>query len=87
MHQHTFDVSDEAVANTWVENPYWQYFCGEVYLQAEVPIDSSNLTRWRRRIGEEGVEALLMGRPSRLPWRGGGVKAFSVDLVIVDTTA
>ena len=22
--QHTFDASDEAVINTWVENPYWQ---------------------------------------------------------------
>jgi hypothetical protein len=28
--QHTFDASDEAVVNTWVENPYWQFFCGEV---------------------------------------------------------
>ena len=37
--QHTFDASDEAVVNTWVENPYWQYFCGEVYLQTEAPID------------------------------------------------
>ena len=33
--QHTFDASDEAVVNTWVENPYWQHFCGEVYLQTQ----------------------------------------------------
>ena len=26
--QHTFDCSDELVVNTWVENPYWQYFTG-----------------------------------------------------------
>ena len=57
--QHTFDASDEAVVNTWVENPYWQFFCGETYLQTELPIDPSSLTRWRRRIGEEGVETLL----------------------------
>ncbi|MDH2235036.1 transposase, partial [Pigmentiphaga sp. GD03639] len=24
--QHTFNASDEAVVNTWVENPYWQFF-------------------------------------------------------------
>jgi len=30
--QHTFDCSDELVVNTWVENPYWQYFTGESYL-------------------------------------------------------
>ena len=57
--QHTFDASDEAVVNTWVENPYWQYFCGETYLQTELPIDPSSLTRWRKRVGEEGVETLL----------------------------
>jgi transposase, IS5 family len=58
--QHAFDASDEAVVNTWIENPYWQYFCGEVYLQTKAPIDPSSLTRWRKRIGEEGVETLLM---------------------------
>ena len=57
--QHANDASDEAVVNTWVENPYWQFFCGETYLQTELPIDPSSLTRWRQRIGEEGVEVLL----------------------------
>lgn len=58
--QHALDASDEAVVNTWIENPYWQYFCGEVYLQTKAPIDPSSLTRWKKRIGEEGVETLLM---------------------------
>lgn len=83
--QHAFDASDEAVVNTWVENPYWQYFCGEVYLQTEAPIDPSSLTRWRKRIGEEGVETLLMATIEAAR-RGGVVKASSVDRVIVDTT-
>lgn len=83
--QHTFAASDEAVVNTWVENPYWQYFCGEVYLQTEAPIDPSSLTRWRKRIGEAGVETLLMVTIEAAR-RGGIVKASSVDRVIVDTT-
>ena len=58
--QHTFNASDEAVVNTWVENPYWQFFCGETYLQTELPIDPSSLTRWRKRIGEEGVETCIV---------------------------
>ena len=58
--QHAYDCSDEAIINTWVENPYVQYFTGETYFQTEVPIDSSSLTRWRKRIGEEGVETMLM---------------------------
>ena len=57
--QHAFDASDEAVVGTWVENPYWQFFTGEVCLQTQAPIDPSSLTRWRKRIGEEGVETLL----------------------------
>lgn len=53
--QHAHDASDEAVVNTWLESPHLQFFTGEIYLQNELPIDPSSLTRWRQRIGEEGV--------------------------------
>jgi transposase-like protein DUF772 len=26
--KHTYDLSDEALCDRWVENPYFQYFCG-----------------------------------------------------------
>ena len=39
--QHTFSASDEVVVNTWMENPYWQHFCGEAYLRTELPLDAS----------------------------------------------
>ena len=84
--QHTFDCSDEMVVNTWVENPYWQYFTGETYLQTRCPIDPSSLTRWRKRIGEEGVETLLMVSIDAAR-KGGMLKASSTnDKIIVDTT-
>lgn len=35
--QHAHDASDEMVVNTWLENPYWQFFTGETYLQIELP--------------------------------------------------
>ena len=54
--QHAFDLSDEEVVWQWVENPYWQVFTGETFLQTEPPIDPSSLTRWRMRLGEAGVE-------------------------------
>jgi transposase, IS5 family len=57
--QHAFDLSDEEVIWQWVENPYWQVFTGETYLQTKPPIDPSSLTRWRKRLGEAGVEELL----------------------------
>ena len=43
--QHAYDCSDEAVVNTWNENPYFQYFTGETYFQTELSIDPSSLTR------------------------------------------
>jgi IS5 family transposase len=83
--QHVNDASDEAVVNTWLENPYWQYFCGETYLQTELPIDPSSLTRWRRRIGEEGVETLL-AVTIEAARAAGLIKKSSAETVIVDTT-
>jgi IS5 family transposase len=83
--QHAYDCSDEVIINTWVENPYVQYFTGETYFQTESPLDSSSLTRWRKRIGEEGVETLLMVSIEAARQLG-MMKEASVDRIIVDTT-
>lgn len=53
------DASDEGVLEEWLENPYWQYFCGERYFQHEPPCERSSLSRWRKRMGEEGAEELF----------------------------
>lgn len=37
-----FDESDENVLDRWVENPYWQYFCGEVYFRYGPPLTGRN---------------------------------------------
>jgi IS5 family transposase len=58
--KHTFNESDESVVERFVENPYWQYFCGFEYFQHEFPIDPSSMTRWRNRIGLEGMKTLLI---------------------------
>ncbi|WP_233808643.1 IS5 family transposase [Paraburkholderia sp. HP33-1] len=83
--QHAFDLSDEEVVWQWVENPYWQVFTGETYLQTEPPIDPSSLTRWRKWLGKAGVEELL-AETIEAAKRGGVIKAASVKRVIVDTT-
>jgi hypothetical protein len=31
--KYTYDLSDEALCERWVENPYFQYFCGEEFFQ------------------------------------------------------
>lgn len=83
--QHAFDLSDEEVVWRWVENPYWQVFTGETYLQTEPPIDPSSLTRWRKRLGEAGVEELL-AITLDASVRCQAIKPGSLKTVIVDTT-
>ena len=82
--QHTFACSDDDPIRTWIENPYWQHFCGETYFQHEPPIAPSSLTRWRQRIGEEGVEWLLT-ETIEAARRGKVVKASSFEKIIIDT--
>ena len=59
MLQHMHGLSDEQVVHQWVQNPYWQYFCGYDYLQWDLPIDPSSMTRWRKRLGIENLEKIL----------------------------
>lgn len=83
--QHAFALSDEGVVARWAENPYWQHFCGETFFQHRLPIDPSSMTRWRNRIGEEGVEWLLT-ETIRAGQRAGVVKGNDLKRVTVDTT-
>ena len=57
--KHIYGMSDQAVVRRWVENPYWQYFCGAIHFEHQLPIDPSSMTRFRRRIGESGCEKIL----------------------------
>ncbi len=54
--KHAFNESDESVVARWVENPYWQYFCGEEYFSHRLPIDPSQMARFRLPFGESGCE-------------------------------
>ena len=54
-----FSVSDEDLIPGWIQNPYWQYFCGEQYFKDAAPCDPSDLVHFRKRIGKEGSELIL----------------------------
>ena len=79
------DVSDDQVVAGWVENPYWQYLCGEEYFQHQLPIDPSSLSRFRQRIGGAGCEKLLAGS-IQAGLTSGTVKVRDFKRVTVDTT-
>ena len=57
--KYAYDVGDESLVEYFLENPYWQYFCGFEYFQHEFPLDPSSLVRWRKRVGSAGMEKLL----------------------------
>ena len=57
--KHIYNLSDEAIVDRWIENPYWQYFSGELIFQTDKPFDPTEFIHFRKRIGKEGVERLL----------------------------
>jgi IS5 family transposase len=75
-----FNQGDETVVAAWVQNPYWQYFCGMAEFQWQVPCDPSDLVYFRQRIGQAGVQRIL-----KVTARLHGDKAQEGE-VVVDTT-
>ncbi len=68
----------------WIENPYYQYFCGEEFFQHRLPLDRSSMTNWRNRMGEERLRALLQ-ESLAVATRTDAVKPGDIARVIVDT--
>jgi IS5 family transposase len=83
--KYTFDLSDDMVVRSFLENPYWQYFCGYRYFQHRIPIDSSSMTRFRKRIGHQGAEKFLKELIDTAK-RGSHLKESHLSRVNVDTT-
>ena len=83
--KHTYNLSDEVVCELWIENPYYQYFCGEEFFQHRLPLDRSSMTNWRNRMGEERLQALLQ-ESLAVATKTGAMKPGDLARVIVDTT-
>src|SRR5205809_7687907 len=83
--KYTHDLSDEVLCERWIENPYYQFFCGEEFFQHELPFDRSSLTRWRQRMGEEKLQALLQ-ESLAVASKTEAIKPADLNRVIIDTT-
>lgn len=83
--KHMHDLSDEALCERWVENPYFQFFCGEVFFRHELIFDRSSLTRWRQRMGEDRLTALVQ-ESLAVAVKTGAAKPADFTRVIIDTT-
>jgi len=54
-----YDLGDETVMERYIDSPYCQYFCGEIYFQYKYPFDPSDFVHFRKRIGEEGMKKIF----------------------------
>jgi IS5 family transposase len=83
--KYTHNLSDEVLCERWVENPYYQYLCGEEFFQHQLVFDRSSLTRWRQRMGEDRLTALLQ-ESLAVATKTEAIKPSQLSAVIVDTT-
>jgi IS5 family transposase len=59
MLKHLYNLGDETLAKSWIENPYMQYFCGMRCFEHKFPFDPSDFCHFRKRIGEDGFEKIF----------------------------
>src|SRR5262249_34537044 len=76
---------DEVLCARWLENPYYQFFCGEVSFCHKLPFERSSLTHWRQRLGEEHLVALVQESLAGAH-KTGALATPDLERVVVDTT-
>ena len=82
--KHIYDLSDEGVCERWVFDPYFQHFTGEEFFQHEFPHERSDLSHWRKRLGDK-LE-LLLAESLRVAHQTGALRTRDLKRVTVDTT-
>ena len=79
------NLSDDEVCARWLENPYYQYFCGEEFFRHDLPLERPSMTRWRQRMGEARLGALLQ-ESLAVAVKTKAAKPSDFTRAIVDTT-
>ena len=83
--KHAFNLSDEELVERWSENVVWQYFSGQTYYEPRLPCDATQIGRFRKAIGEAGVEELLKATIDTAVTTQ-AVRPAEFERVIVDST-
>jgi IS5 family transposase len=83
--KHSFNLSDEELVERWAENVQWQFFSGMAYYEPRLPCDPTQIGRFRRLLGEDGIEALLKAT-IECAVQIKAVRAADLERVIVDST-
>ena len=83
--KHAFNLSDEDLVARWSENVVWQYFSGQTYYEPRLPCDATQIGRFRKAIGEAGVEELLKATIDTAVTEK-AVRPSEFERIIVDST-
>lgn len=83
--KHAYNESDESLVERWAQDVYFQFFSGQVYFEPRLPCDPAQISRFRRVLGEAGVEQLLKTTIEAAVDMG-AVKKTEFERVIFDTT-
>ena len=83
--KHAFNLSDEELCERWSENVVWQFFSGMAHYEPNPPCDAPQIGRFRRVLGEAGVEQLLKSTIEASASMG-MLKKSEFEMIIVDTT-
>ncbi len=82
--KHIYGLSDEGVCERWVYDPYFQHFTGGEFFQHEFPHERSDLSHWRKRLGDK-LE-LLLAESLWVAHESGALQTRDLKRVTVDTT-
>jgi len=67
-----YGLSDEGVCERWIHDPYFQCFTGYEFFQHEFPHERSDLSHWRKRLGDK--LDLLLAESLRVAHQSGALR-------------
>jgi transposase, IS5 family len=83
--KNSFNLSDEELVERWAENVQWQFFSGMDCYEPRLPCDATQIGRFRRLLGEDGIEQLLKATiETAIEIKA--VRPADLERVIVDST-
>jgi len=83
--RYMFNLSDESIVWAYIENPYYQYFCGEKVFRHTFPIDRSSMSRFRQRLKKKKLYKLLQ-ETIKSGFKTKTIKSKSIECAVIDST-
>ena len=83
--RYMFNLSDESIVWAYIENPYYQYFCGNKVFEHNFPIDRSSMSKFRQRLKKKRLFKLLQ-ETIKSGFKNKIIKSSSVKKCVIDST-